>query len=219
MSDYIKATNFTAKDTLTTGDPGKIVKGSEIDAEYVAIASAISSKVDSNDASLTGVPTAPTAASGTNSTQVATTAFVKTATDNTLQTVYPVGSIYMNAAVATNPSTLLGFGTWVVFGAGRVLVGRDIGDNDFNTVEETGGTKDATVVSHTHSVTDSGHTHTFDGENQVASGYSPGGLILAGSGGTTDLAFTGISINSTGSSATGKNLQPYIVVYMWKRTA
>jgi len=218
MSNYIKATNFTAKDTLTTGDPGKIVKGSEIDAEYVAIASAISSKVDSNDASLTGVPTAPTAASGTNSTQVATTAFVKTATDNTLQTAYPIGSIYMSA-VSTNPNTLFGFGTWVAFGAGRVPVGYNASDSNFNAGEKTGGSADATVVSHTHSVTDSGHTHTFDGENLVASGYSPGGLILAGSGGTTDSAFTGISINSTGSSGTDANYQPYITVFMWKRTA
>lgn len=218
MSNYIKATNFTAKDTLTTGDPGKIVKGSEIDAEYVAIASAISSKVDSNDAALTGVPTAPTAASGTNSTQVATTAFVKTATDNTLQTVYPIGSIYMSVA-STNPNTLFGFGTWVAFGAGKVPVGYNAADSNFNASEKTGGSADAIVVSHTHTVTDSGHSHSYNGGVQIASGYSPGGLIFAGSSTTTSTATTGISINSTGSSGTNANLQPYITVYMWKRTA
>jgi len=76
MSDYIKATNFTSKDTLPTGNAGKIVKGTEIDTEFTAIASAISSKADLYSPTLTGVPLAPTAAVGTASTQVATTLFV-----------------------------------------------------------------------------------------------------------------------------------------------
>jgi hypothetical protein len=63
---------------------------------------------------------------------------------------YPVGSIYMNAAVATNPATLLGFGTWVAFGAGRVPVGLNAADSDFNTVEGTGGSKDAIIPTHNH---------------------------------------------------------------------
>jgi hypothetical protein len=61
---------------------------------------------------------------------------------------YPVGSIYMNASVSTNPATLFGFGTWESFGAGRVLVGVDSGDSSFDTLGETGGSKDAIVVSH-----------------------------------------------------------------------
>ena len=76
MANYTKATNFTAKDTLPTGNSGKIVKGTEIDTEFTAIASAISSKADINSPALTGTPTAPTATAGTNTTQVATTAFV-----------------------------------------------------------------------------------------------------------------------------------------------
>lgn len=55
--------------------------------------------------------------------------------------VYPVGSIYINASVATNPSTLLGFGTWIAFGAGRVMVGIDPTDTDFDTVGEERGAK------------------------------------------------------------------------------
>jgi len=77
MSNYTKATNFTAKDTLPTGNSGKIVKGTEIDTELTAIASAISSKADLNSPALTGTPTAPTASANTNTTQVATTAFVR----------------------------------------------------------------------------------------------------------------------------------------------
>lgn len=89
MSNYTKATNFAAKDSLASGNPAKIVKGTEIDAEFSAIETAISTKADSSTVTsglalkadlaspaLTGTPTAPTAAATTDNTQVATTAFV-----------------------------------------------------------------------------------------------------------------------------------------------
>ena len=82
MSNYSKLTNFTAKDSLPTGDSNKIIKGAEIDAEFVSIASAITSKANSASPVLTGTPTAPTASAGNNTTQIATTAFVATAIDN-----------------------------------------------------------------------------------------------------------------------------------------
>ena len=81
MSDYSKSTNFTAKDTLPTGNSGKIVKGTELDVEFTAIASAISSKADVSSPALLGTPTAPTASAGTNTTQIASTAFTKAAID------------------------------------------------------------------------------------------------------------------------------------------
>lgn len=84
MSNYTKATNFATKDTLPTGNSGKIVKGTEIDNEFNAIASAISSKADSASPTFTGTPAAPTAASGTNTTQLATTAFVAGAVSDSL---------------------------------------------------------------------------------------------------------------------------------------
>lgn len=77
MSNYVKATNFTAKDSLPSGNSGKIVKGAEIDTELTAIASAIASKADINSPALTGTPTAPTATALTNTTQIATTQFVR----------------------------------------------------------------------------------------------------------------------------------------------
>lgn len=58
MSNYTKTTNFAVKDSLATGNPSKKVKGTEIDAEFVAIASAISSKADANNAALTGTTSA-----------------------------------------------------------------------------------------------------------------------------------------------------------------
>jgi len=230
MSNYTKATNFTAKDSLTTGDPGKLIKGSEIDAEYTAIATAITSKADTASPTFTGTPLAPTAVSTTNTTQIATTAFVQTAKTAILNAIYPVGSIYTNATNATNPSdsTLLGFGTWVAFGEGRVAIGNGGGF----TAGATGGSADAIVVSHSHtassssSVDDPGHVHPLPNGvaapsgNEVDDGGSPGA-----SKGDTLSAVTNISVtttttvNSTGSSGTNANLQPYIVVYMWRRTA
>jgi len=171
---------------------------------------------------LTGTPTAPTATFGTDTTQLATTQFVQAALIAVLDDVYPVGSIYTSVS-ATLPSAISSIGTWVAFGSGKVLVGQDAGDSSFDTLEETGGSKNAIVVSHTHtaSVTDPGHAH-------VNSSYGYGNSNTNGGGGgtyqtqvTTASATTGVtvSVNSTGSSGTNANLQPYIVVKMWKRTA
>jgi len=168
--------------------------------------------------SFTGTPTAPTAAYGTNTTQLATTAFVQAA----LQALHPVGSIYINATSSTNPATLFGFGTWVAFGAGRVPVGFDSGNPLFDSAEETGGSADAIVVSHTHTLTDPGHTHTTTvpisaiGDSRQAL-YSTAGADTTSL--TTSSSTTGISVNTAGSSGTNANYQPYITVYMWKRTA
>jgi hypothetical protein len=225
MADYNKSTNFTAKDTLPTGNSGKIVKGAEIDTELTAVSNAVASKANINSPSLTGTPTAPTAAAGTSTTQLATTAFVAAA----LSAVYPVGSIYVNAAVSTNPTTLLGFGTWEAFGAGRVMVGFNASDALFDTLEETGGSKDAIAVSHTHTasststVTDPGHQHGYD-TTALANGGT--GSLGRNSGPTlSSTEVTGITVatattvNSAGSSGTNANVQPYITVRMWKRTA
>ena len=218
MSNYVKSTDFAGKDGLTSGDPAKIVKGTEIDDEFNAIATAVNSKANVNSPALTGVPTAPTAAAGTASTQLATTAFV-------INAIYPVGSIYTNVSVATNPATLFGFGTWESFGSGRVLVGVDSGDTAFDTLGETGGSKDAVVVSHTHTatVTDPGHSHVLSGVNATSSAGPLGATGFNGSddrnptsSATTDIT---VSNSTTGSSGTNANLQPYITVYMWKRTA
>jgi hypothetical protein len=83
MSDYIKATNFATKDSLSTGNPNKIIKGTEIDTEFNAIASAVASKANINSPTFTGTPAAPTASADTNTTQLATTAFVIAERTNT----------------------------------------------------------------------------------------------------------------------------------------
>ena len=82
MAQYVKATNFASKDALLSGDPNKIVKGTEIDDEFSAIQTAVNSKADLLSPALSGTPTAPTAVAGTNTSQVATTSFVGTAVTN-----------------------------------------------------------------------------------------------------------------------------------------
>jgi hypothetical protein len=237
VSDYTKATNFASKDSLSSGNSLKIVKGTEIDTEFNSIATAIATKADLSGPTFTGTPTLPTGTIGVtqsssdSSTKLATTAFVQAV----LQTLYPVGSIYTNATSSTNPATLIGFGTWTAFGAGKVMVGLDSGDATFSTVGNTGGSKDAITVSHTHTatstVTDPTHRHNVGSNDSTAGAGGDAGnqefVRDSGSGNGpttyTNYASTGISvatsIASTGSSATGANLMPYVVVYMWKRTA
>ena len=132
----------------------------------------------------------------------------------TIANAYPVGSIYMNCSNATNPGTLLGFGTWSAFGEGRVLIGIDSSDTDFDTAEETGGSK-------THTLTEAqlpSHRHTI-GSNDSTAGF--GGA--AGNQEFVQDAGTGIgnpcNTSFTGSGQAHTIVQPYIVVYMWKRTA
>lgn len=81
MSNYTKATNFASKDSLPSGNAGKIVKGTEIDTEFNNIAIAVATKADLASPTFTGTPSAPTADQSSNSTQIATTAFVKAALD------------------------------------------------------------------------------------------------------------------------------------------
>jgi len=223
MSDYTKSTDFASKDALPSGNAAKIVKGTEIDTEFNNIAVAVATKADLASPGFSGSPTAPTQSTGDSTSKLATTSFVQAA----LGALYPVGSIYTNAAVSTNPATLLGFGTWSAFGAGRVMVGLDAGNAAFDTVQETGGSADAIVVSHSHtatsSVSDPGHNHTIGFQNYtIDSNSGSAGLVRQGTSNTNTVT-TGISVSTsvstTGSSATNANLPPYIVVYMWRRTA
>ena len=130
-----------------------------------------------------------------------------------LKKAYPIGSVYINASNSTNPASLLGFGTWVAFGAGKVMVGLDAGDTSFDTVGETGGEK-----THTLTIAEMpAHKHKFGytGGNTDATGspYSVGKAI------GHDPSNVYSETTSTGGGGSHNNLQPYIVVYFWKRTA
>lgn len=119
MSNYTKLTDFASKDSLPTGSPAKIVKGTEIDDELQAIENAIVTKADINSPALTGTPTAPTAALGTNTTQVATTAYVQselTDLDVSGQIATAVAGINVDANTITLNTN------WVVEGSGTDLL-------------------------------------------------------------------------------------------------
>ena len=227
MSDYTKSTNFATKDALSSGNALKIVKGTEIDTEFNNIATAIATKADLSSPTFTGTPSLPTGttavtqSSSNNSTALATTAFVQ----SVAQVLFPVGAIY-TATVSTNPATLLGFGTWTAFAAGRTIIGNGGGFS----AGATGGSADAVVVSHNHTATssttatDSGHTHIYAqggnaGSNFAVLSNSFGTNSITGTGYANITASTTTTVASSGVSGTNANLPPYIVVYMWQRTA
>jgi len=227
MSDYNKSTNFTSKDTLPTGNAGKIVKGTELDIEFTNIASAITSKANSDSPTLTGTPLAPTATAGTNTTQIATCAYV-------LANSIPSGLISLwSGTISSIPS-----GWYLCNGSNgtpdlrnKFVIGADADSTAIakttitGTATQTGGSKDAVNISHTHtatsSVTDPGHTHGpssgsgFMGvPNQGQSGRTDGnqaGYMAATASNTTGISVA-TTITSAGTDGTNLNLPPYFAL-------
>ena len=208
MSNYTIAVGWSSKDNLADSDAGKVISGADFNTEFSAVQSAVNTKADING-NASEAFSATTANAGTNTTQVATTAFVgaalTAATINAL--VYPVGSIYFNAAVATNPATLLGFGQWAAYGGGRVMVGVH-SSGTFDGLNETGGAE-----THTLSVAElPAHTHSYDRQNTSTDNISIDDITRTTGGNSSATS------GSTGSGNAHNNIQPYITVYMWKRT-
>lgn len=233
MANYTKATDFAAKDALTTGDPAKIVKGTEIDSEFNAIATAINSKANTASPTFTGTPAAPTAATGTNTTQIATTAYV-------LANGVPSGAILMwSGTIATIPS-----GWYLCDGTNgtpnltnKFIIGADADDGGAaktsitGSATQTGGSKDAIVVEHSHGLsaattsTTTSLTGTFKaGKPNGATGIVSGvfGQADGGDGSQATGALYTINANhnhtlsgntdSAGSSGTNANLSPYFAL-------
>lgn len=201
MSDYTKATNFASKDSLPVGDANKKVKGVEIDNEFNAISNAISTKANLQSPEFTGVPTAPTAVAGTSTTQLATTAFV---TANSI----PSGAILLwSGSVASIPTGfVLCDGTNSTPDLRNRFV---VGAGSTYAVDATGGSADAVVVSHTHTVTDPGHNHSVPNSGSQNNSFDSGTTVGNDVTGTSGTATTGITIASAGESGTNKNLPPY----------
>ena len=123
----------------------------------------------------------------------------------------PIGSIEINVT-GVNPSTYIG-GTWAAWGRGRVPVGVDASQTEFNTVEKTGGEK-------THKLTVGempSHSHTANTIYPFASGGNKTGVPNSDS--LNHYSTTTDTINETGGNQPHNNLQPYITCYMWKRIA
>jgi len=187
------------------------------------------------DTDLTGSPKAPTPPAASSGTAIATTRFVKDEALATLQKVYPVGSIYMNATSSTNPATFLGFGNWSAFGQGRMLVGINGADADFNAPGKTGGAKTVTLTNeqmrHKHrTATGSDFTASYqgmranggDGEGAYGS-ETRDDLVMRAS--THEQVVGGVRLDYTDVNATldaaapdaHQNMSPYITVYMFVR--
>lgn len=209
MSDYIIAVDWAGKDALSDSSAAKVISGADFNSEFTAARTAINSKADLNG-DATESFNATTASAGTNTTQVATTAFVKNAIDAV--PAYPVGAIFTTTVAYANSAAVVaavGGTTWTAFGAGKVLVGVDASDTDFDTVEETGGAKTHTLTTNEIPA----HTHSYDKQVTSTDAISIHDIVRTTGGNTS--ATTG----STGGGAAHNNLQPYITVYMWKRTA
>ena len=134
---------------------------------------------------------------------------------------FPIGSVFLSV-VSTNPATLLGYGTWSAIAAGQVLVGLDSGDANFDVAEETGGAKTNTPSAHAGCAVDSHASHTHD----QASNLTTPDLVTANTASSGVAARTGGPSATLTHSVTQPNthsalsvVQPYFVVYMWKRTA
>lgn len=108
MSNYTKSTDFASKDALLSGNPGKVITGTEIDTEFNNIATAVSTKADLASPTFIGTPTAPTAAGGTNSIQIATTAFVQAEIASDLTTERSASATLTNKTINLANNTLTG---------------------------------------------------------------------------------------------------------------
>ena len=220
MSNYTKSTNFATKDSLPAGNALKRVKGAEIDDEFNAISVAIATKANINNTALTGTPTTPTASAGTTSVQIASTAFVGTAVSTAIAAIpaltaaavnalaYPVGSIY-TSVVATNPNSLLGVGSWSAMGQGRVLMGAG---GSYGAGSQGGTATETLSIAQIPS-----HNHGYTG--QFGDSDADGGSDRSSSVGAANSHPIVTGLNARGSGQAHNNLQPYLVVYMWKRTA
>lgn len=141
-------------------------------------------------------------------------------TDTVMNGVYPVGSILITTNSA-NPGTYLP-GTWVAYATGKTLIGVNPEDDDFSTEGKTGGSKDAVVVSHTHTMQNGG-AHSHQGYRTSFKESGSGSTHYSASGSSTWNATVSAgshkhTIDSEGTSGSKANLPPYITAYMWRRT-
>ncbi len=248
MSDYTLAVNWSGKDALADGDAAKVISGSDFNTEFTTVRTAVNSKANLNgDATedfainngtvagtldvtgtttLGGNPTTTTQSAGNDTTRIATTEFVTAAVAAVSKAVingyvYPIGSIFTTTSHASAPATtpeevatLIGVGTWEAFGEGRVLIGTGSTADSQPTPETVAFAAAATGGEFNHTLTTDempAHTHTHDRTDSGGGAHK-----LSGAGGSSGGTWTS---SSTGGGSAHNNLQPYITVYFWKRTA
>ncbi len=217
MSNYTLAVAWSLKDGLSDSDADKVISGADFNTEFTTVQTAVNTKADVNG-SATESFSATTATAGTNTTQVATTAFVTTAIA-AIPSSFPIGSIFTTVTAYANSAAVvaaIGGTTWVSFAAGKMIMGVDTGDTDFDTVEETGGAKTHTLTTAEMPT----HNHTNGNYNKLVENTS-GQYTSQGtdnSAGELNILVGGL-LQSAGSGNAHSIMNPYITVYMWKRTA
>ena len=136
---------------------------------------------------------------------------------------FPVGGIYISIA-STSPSSIWAGTGWEEFAKGKTLVGLDSSDSDFNTIGKTGGKKTHKLTpdeipAHGHGMA---HTHSYTGPNTGSWKVGTNGKAhtwCTSAGGKTSGGASKTTTDNAGGSLEHNNLQPYIVVYMWKRVS
>jgi len=225
MSILVKGTDFGPTEQVTSGKLDNLVDA----AKFTNTSETAVSYTGSTGTCLQGGGLEVTTA-GQLQIQDGEVDLVKLSTNNQLNSglygvldkVYPVGSIYIST-VSTNPDALMfgdnGDTTWVAFGAGKTLVGIDSGDTDFDTSEETGGVKEVTLTKEQSGLP--AHTHYLQyysfGDSGDGGGAATGDDSRTNTGNQENLGT--LAIDGADASQAHTNLQPYIVTYMWKRTA
>lgn len=144
--------------------------------------------------------------------------------------IHPVGIIVETTAQSTAAAfqTAIGFGTWEAYGSGKVTVAIDAAQTEFDTLQETGGVKEVTLTSaqsglpaHYHRVFSKGSesTEALTAQNNQNRRFHEGGGHTTST--TTSLTLDGETEFNTAADASSAhtNLQPYIVVYRYRRTA
>jgi hypothetical protein len=206
---YLANVNSTTRIAGNVSVGGNVVGANVLTTGIVSLSGNL---IAGGNTALSGNATAATAANGTSTTQIATTAFVT----NTVQNRIPTGVIVMwSGSIASIPAG------WALCDGGNSTPDlRDrflVGAGSTYAVAATGGSANAIVVTHTHTassvVSDPGHAHNYNDTNLLADYFGSGSNAATQTTGTTTTANTGITVattvNSTGSSATNANLPPY----------
>lgn len=170
MASYVKATDFASKDALVTGNPLKIIKGTEINTEFNAIQTAIATKADLASPAFTGNPTATTQTTGNNSSRIATTAFVKQEIDAFDATLGTMATQNANAVAITGGS-ISGL-TALTIPSAAIATTQAVGDSSLAVA--------TTAFVNAEIANDIGNAFTGANQSLAATGFQvfPGGLIL-----------------------------------------
>tara|TARA_R110001592_G_scaffold86151_7_gene254274 strand:- start:4771 stop:5391 length:621 start_codon:yes stop_codon:yes gene_type:complete len=206
MSNYTKATNFASKDALPTGNALKTVSGTEIDDEFTNIQTSVATKANLSAPTFTGIPAAPTAATATNSTQIATTAFTQAAIVAGVVAKAPIDAPTFTGVPAA-PTAAAGTNTTQLATTAFVQTAATTAATINGAAYPVGSVYTAVVATNPNTLLGVGTWAAFGA-----------GRVLVGLN-ASDTAFD--TVEETGSIVTGTGGagQPYIVVYFWKRTA